>query len=92
MKNKILNAIGVLLIGIALSCAHLLGPDDIAAEAATSATLAELQAADPGSARQLAAGQAQCEASLGANAVSLWTVDGDLVCRTSAVIVQVEQP
>lgn len=44
MKSAILTAIGVILIAIALSSAHLLGPDDIQAEKDVYGAVAELGA------------------------------------------------
>lgn len=55
--------------------------------------IAELQAAEPGSERQKAAGVAVCRERRGPNAQTLWTEDGSLVCRLDTVhLIQSEQP
>ena len=82
MKSALLTAIGVISIALALSSAHLLGPDDNSAEWGQSENLKALQASEPGTARREAAGQALCNEVRGPNSEARWLEDGSLVCST----------
>ena len=72
-------------IAVILSASHLVGgPDELQAEADQSENLTELQAAAPGSPRQIAAGLALCWQERGLASEARWTADGDLICRASS--------
>lgn len=86
MKSALITAAGVIAIALAMSGSHLLGPDDIAAEADQTDTLTELQAANSGSERQRLAALALCT-EYKPGSVALWLQDGSLVCRTEPLAV-----
>ena len=86
MKTFTLEWLGIIAISFALSASYLLdGPTDHQSEWDQSKALKELQASQAKTQRFDAAAQALCIEQLGAGAIVLMTIDGDVVCRARGV-------
>lgn len=91
MKNFLtLWAVSLLLAVGAGAAIHLDGPEDHQADWSDSQALKELQAAEAGSAHQLVAAQALCNAARGPNSEARFTPEGHLVCSTRLGLVAVQ--
>ena len=86
MTTAVLNWLAVAALAFVLAVSwHLDGPENHQSEWDQSKALKELQASQAQTRRFDAAAQALCVEQLGAGAIVLLTLDGDVVCRARGV-------
>ncbi len=86
MTTAVLNWLAAAALAFVLAVSwHLDGPENHQLEWDTSTALRELQASQAQTRRFDAAAQALCIEQLGAGAIVLLTIDGDVVCRARGV-------